>query len=318
MRRFLLLALWFVAGALLVLVPASPAGAHASVTSPNDLPVNTQQTIVMSVPHELEDTIYNTKVEIAVPTGWQVQGCTTKPTWTCSHAQEGGFRVITWVKSGAPSEDEIFRFTVRTPSTTGSYPFPTIQTYSNGFEAAWIGGPGTDEPAPVLRTVPNTGGPTTTRPTTPPPTHGQPGPSPTNPNNPGPNNPSPGPGDPPGPAPTAPGATTSTTEPGDASTTTDTTEPSDSSTTTDTTDRDDDDRSDDEDGGDPDTTAGDDEGGSEEAAVPGDDDGDGGAGGLVAVLIVLLLAAGAGAGLYLYRRAQAGGGAEPPSPASAA
>jgi hypothetical protein len=298
MRRYVLLLLSAALGGLLTVVPSSPAGAHAYFNGVTSVPANAQRTLVMIVPHELEDGIYNTKVEIAVPNAWQVQGCTAQATWSCSSANDGAFRVITWTKGAGqpPAGDEAFEFRVRSASSAGTWAFPTIQTYSDGTEAAWIGEPDAPEPAPRLQTTP--AGATTTRPPATPPPHGSPGPQPTAPNGPGPTTPSPGPSQP---SPTAPGATTTTTEPGDTSTTTDTTEPSDRSTTSETTDRDD---RDDDDG--TTTTDGSDDGSSEEATAGtrDPDDGGGGSGALVAILVVVLLAAAGGAGFYIYRRAQ--------------
>lgn len=155
-----------------VVATASPAGAHARfVGAPASFPVGTDQNLSLEVPHERDDATFNTEVKIAVGEGWQPLACTEKPTWTCSIGAEAGRDVVHFIKDpgAGPAEDETFQFRVRTASTVGTYPFPTIQIYNTGEEVAWIGGSGSTEPAPVLKTSPPGGTTETTSPTTSPP-----------------------------------------------------------------------------------------------------------------------------------------------------
>ena len=191
------------AGAVVLLL-ASPAGAHAVIDSHSAVPVSTDQTLNMYVPHELEDTVYNKEIKIQIPGGWTNPTCVPKPSWTC--AIDGG-SVIHFRKTDSSLfvDNENFPFTIRAAATVGTFAFPTIQLYSNGSESAWIGGGG--EPAPTIRTVPDGTTPTSGPPPTPPP-HSTPAPT-------APPAPSPDPG---GAAPSGGQPTTST--PGGAPTTT--------------------------------------------------------------------------------------------------
>lgn len=152
---------------------AAPAGAHATFAT-SSVPVNSNQTLTMDVPHEREDNVYNTQVVVAMPVGWQASSCASKATWTCSIGTQSGRQVVKFVKnSGAPrAEDESFTYAVHTASSVGSFAFPTLQTYSTGETVSWIGDPSAPEPAPVLRTYEGAP-PPTVAPTTVPP-HGSP------------------------------------------------------------------------------------------------------------------------------------------------
>lgn len=293
-------------------VPASPAGAHATLPS-TPLQVGTTNSVAMSVPHEREDSFWNTEVVVAVPAGWQALTCQVKATWTCALGTEAGFQTVTWTKAAGsdPVEDERFVFSVRAASTVGTYPFPTIQVYNDGLEVAWIGPPSSAEPAPRLSTVPRTTGPTTTVAQTAPPTHTPPtSPSVTSPTQiPTPTSPG-GQGGPTGPIPTVvppagqPGGTTTTTRAGATTTTTDPTETTavDGSTTTDDPDEDEE-----SDGTSVDDSSGGFGGEVEEAGAPGlgvpDDDGGGNDAGLAVLAVVVLVIGGAGAALFLRQRA---------------
>jgi LPXTG-motif cell wall-anchored protein len=154
MRRSLAAAGVF--AALLVLLSASSAAAHAVfVGTPSGVPVDTDQALVMNVPHERGDDVYNVEVTVAMPAGWQPLSCQVKDTWTCELTTLDGRRVVHFVKSSGapPAEDETFGFSVHTATTVGSFSFPTVQKYSSAEIVRWISDPGTEEPAPVLRTI---------------------------------------------------------------------------------------------------------------------------------------------------------------------
>ena len=158
-------------GALLfVAAGASAAHAHAVFQGqPSGFPVNTAQQLTMNVPHERDDTTYNVGVTMYLASGWQPLACEPKPTWTCSIGQADGRPLIRFAKAAgtAPAEDELFRFSVKTAATTGEFSFPTIQTYNTGESVRWIGSKGSQEPAPILRTLPPGDAPVATVPTTP-------------------------------------------------------------------------------------------------------------------------------------------------------
>jgi hypothetical protein len=289
-----------------LLLPATTAHAHASL--PPTLEVGTTSTIPLDVPHERDS--HNVEVAVRIPAGWQVQApCIAQETWSCALGTDSGLQTVTWTKDdGADlADDETFRMRIRAASTVGTYAFPTVQLYADGTEAAWIGSASSEEPAPVIRTVPRTGGPTTV-PTVAPPTHvpttRPTGPTPTAPSPTAGPGPGPGPG---GPAPTVappdgPDATTTTTRPGaTTTTTTDRTDTTDEDATTSTTDPDDRD----DDGGTDDPSGGGGEG--EEAGGPdvgaSDEDSDDSSTGLVVLALVVLVIGGAAAALFLRQRA---------------
>ena len=128
--------------AISLAVSATSAGAHATfVGGLTTFPVNTQQNLVMSVPHERSDEYWNTEVIIAMPASWNATSCATKATWTCTVGTEDGFQVVHFTKSAGagPAEDETFRFTDTTAPTVGSFSFPTIQGESDCVEDGCVG-----------------------------------------------------------------------------------------------------------------------------------------------------------------------------------
>lgn len=146
----------FVAGALAAVatvVMASPAHAHARfINTPGSIGLNSDVALTMFAEHEQGDGVWNVRLAIQVPSGWSAVSCETKATWTCAKSVDGGHDVITFTKSAgaAPAEDESFTFTLHTGTTSGTSPVPTVQTYSNGFEALWVGPAGSSDPAPRL------------------------------------------------------------------------------------------------------------------------------------------------------------------------
>lgn len=158
------------AAAAAVLAIASPAGAHATFGGATAVAGQTQP-LSLEVPHELGDGPYNVDVLIGVPAGWTAVGCTTKASWTCSIENHDGQPAIHFVKApgSAPAEDENFTFTVTAPNSIGTFSFPTIQTYSNGTKAEWIGGSNPPAGITTKAAAPTTAPPTTAPPTLPPP-----------------------------------------------------------------------------------------------------------------------------------------------------
>ena len=147
-----------VAALLSVAASASAAHAHAVFQGqPSGFPVNTAQQLTMNVPHERDDTTYNVAVTVYVASGWQALACEPKPTWTCTIGQADGRPVFRFAKAAgtAPAEDELFRFSVKTAATAGEFSFPTVQTYNTGESVRWIGSKGSQEPAPILGTLPS-------------------------------------------------------------------------------------------------------------------------------------------------------------------
>ncbi len=143
------------------------ADAHAVfVGAPASVAADTDIALTVSVPHERDDTTYNVGVAIQLPEGWTGSSCPSKPTWTCVIGRESGHDVIRYAKDdgAAPAEDEIFVIDVHTGPTPGTASFPTLQTYNTGETVAWIGEPGTAEPAPSLQVISAAAPPTTIAP----------------------------------------------------------------------------------------------------------------------------------------------------------
>lgn len=140
--------------AALVLGSAAPAWAHATFSSPatGKVAAGTTVALAMEVPHERGDTDHNSRVDVVVPDGWTATACTAQAGWTCTaKATVSGRPAVTWTKSDAtPGQDETFRWSAKAAGTAGDYAFKVLQTYQDGVVKRWIGGPGSDEPAPVL------------------------------------------------------------------------------------------------------------------------------------------------------------------------
>lgn len=145
-RRPLTLAL---ALALVVLLPGT-ALAHASFDV-TQLPAGSSQDLVLRVP--LERDADNDLVEVLVPGTWTVDACEGADGWTCTQDETtDGDTVVTLERSpGGPGDTERFGLSLTAPQEEGVYAFPTIQTYADGIEAAWIGEPGSDAPAPRVQ-----------------------------------------------------------------------------------------------------------------------------------------------------------------------
>lgn len=154
MRRPLLLTGLLTAA--LVTVPALPALAHATFSSPAKVKADTDTKLILDVPNERDDPVHNTGVKMAVPSGWKPLACDAAAPWSCTVETTGsdGRTVVAWVKAadGATAGDETFSFTVHT-GPAGKVAFPVVQSYSNGESVAWSGPTGSKEPAPTLEAV---------------------------------------------------------------------------------------------------------------------------------------------------------------------
>jgi uncharacterized protein YcnI len=138
------------AGAVIAAFPAT-AWAHAEFQGNSSVPANSDQKLTLNVPEEKGPSVHNTKVVIAVPSGFSVSGCDPKPQWKCAVAPASqGRTTVTYTRESGDDPDSNFRFGVRTPGR-GEYPFATSQTYTDNSTARWNGAPGSDNPAPVLK-----------------------------------------------------------------------------------------------------------------------------------------------------------------------
>jgi uncharacterized protein YcnI len=135
-------------------VGVTPAWAHATFQGLKVL-AEAESEVNLFVPHEQDEATYNVEVVVAVPADWQALACTEKPSWTCSLSMSGQTPTITFTKGPGTerADDENFAFRVRSPGAAVSSSFPTRQVYSNGVTMEWSGPPGSQKPAPLLRTL---------------------------------------------------------------------------------------------------------------------------------------------------------------------
>ena len=146
MRRRIaaLAALAFVAG-------AAPAAAHVQVT-PSAVAPGDPVTFEILVPGEKSEA-HTTEVALQVPRGVLPFAYEDQPGWrrTVQKAPDGTVDVVRW--RGRLATDGFVRFAVLagTPEREGDLVWKAVQRYSDGSEAAWIGAPGSENPAPVTR-----------------------------------------------------------------------------------------------------------------------------------------------------------------------
>lgn len=135
---------------LLLLVTALPAWAHAGFDV-REVPASGSLDVELRVPIEIEAG--NEFVDVLAPAGWTVDACTPPAGWDCSsEVRDDGATVVNIERTadGDPAT-ELFALSMTAPAEQGSYAFPVVQTYDDGTEAAWIGEPGGDRPAPVIQ-----------------------------------------------------------------------------------------------------------------------------------------------------------------------
>lgn len=151
--------------AVLLAAAVGSAGAQPTFGDVTSVPADAESALTMSVPHE-RDAAHNTRVVITLPAGWDAVACLTKPTWTCALVESDRKASFAFTKDegAAPAEDEIFGFTVHSPTHAGTFAFATRQVYSDATVVTW--------PGPILETsVPaSTPAPTPTPTPTPDPT----------------------------------------------------------------------------------------------------------------------------------------------------
>ena len=115
----------------LVIAAADVAWAHV-VLSPKQVPANTYQKLVVSVPTEKD--VPTTKVRVEVPEGFTVTNVQPVPGWQHEFEKDQGLiNAITW--SGgkiAPEEFQEFTLQAKTPKDTGEYAWKACQTIEDG------------------------------------------------------------------------------------------------------------------------------------------------------------------------------------------
>ena len=96
---------------------------------------------------------HTTEVALQVPKGLLPFAYEDQPGWrrTLERADDGSVGVIRW--RGRLATDGFVRFTflAGTPEQEGDLVWKAVQRYDDGHEAAWIGAPDSENPAPVTR-----------------------------------------------------------------------------------------------------------------------------------------------------------------------
>jgi periplasmic copper chaperone A len=163
-------------GAVVVAALAAPsaAAAHVSV-HPNAVPAGANATLDIRVPNET-DNATTTKIQVKFPPGfigvatqpppgWSAKVLTSKlakPVQTDDGPIDTQVSEVDWTARGGagikPGEFANFPISVALPGKAGDVlTFKTVQTYSNGQVARWIGAPDADQPAPTIDVTPKGG-----------------------------------------------------------------------------------------------------------------------------------------------------------------
>jgi uncharacterized protein YcnI len=156
------------------LAAPSAAAAHVSV-HPNAVPAGANATLSIRVPNET-DNATTTKIQVKFPSGfigvatepppgWTAKVLTSKlakPVQTDDGPVDTQVSEVDWTaRAGAgikPGEFAQFPISVALPGKAGDVlTFKTVQTYSNGQVARWIGAPDADQPAPTIDVTPKGG-----------------------------------------------------------------------------------------------------------------------------------------------------------------
>jgi uncharacterized protein YcnI len=147
--------------ALALAIPAA-ASAHARV-SPAVSVSGKLQLYSLAVPTE-KSNLTTTKIVMTVPSGFGIDSFAPPPTgWTQSLSQTGSgnnavIQKVTWTGGHTPTgEDSLFQFLAQ-PSSSKTYTFQVLQTYSDGSIVDWAGPETSAAPAPTIDAVSSLGG----------------------------------------------------------------------------------------------------------------------------------------------------------------
>ncbi len=127
---------------------AAPAAAHIQVTPTAAAPGDPVKFEVL-IPGETD--AHTTDVALQVPKGVLPFSFEDQPGWkrTLETADDGSVGVIRWRGRLASDGFVQFSFLAATPEKEGELVWKAVQKYDDGEEAAWIGPPDSDNPAPV-------------------------------------------------------------------------------------------------------------------------------------------------------------------------
>ncbi len=148
-------------GAVLGLLTAAPAFAHAEMSPPIAL-AKTLQLFTLAVPTEKENAT-TTEVSLTLPSGFSIDSFVPSPGWKREVQQTGSgenavVQKVTWTGGKVPTDDDsVFQF-LATASDAKTYTFGVRQTYSDGSIVDWSGPESSDNPAPRVEAKSSLGG----------------------------------------------------------------------------------------------------------------------------------------------------------------
>lgn len=133
-------------GAMALLAPV--ASAHVQV-SPTVAAPGDPTLVTVVVPGESD--VGTRQVEMKMPDGVIPFSFEDTPGWARRIARKpnGGVDRIIWTGRLAKDGFVRFSFIAGTPTTPGTIAWKTLQTYADGEVVSWIGGPGSETPAPT-------------------------------------------------------------------------------------------------------------------------------------------------------------------------
>jgi periplasmic copper chaperone A len=138
-----------ITAALLLAALAPAAAAHVQVM-PKQVAPNDPVVFTVLVPNERDNP--TTSVQVEIPEGVVPFSFEDTPGWErqTDTAEDGSVTSVEW--TGELPEGAFVRFGIlaSTPETEGTLTFRAVQTYADGTEAAWVGAPDSDEPAPTV------------------------------------------------------------------------------------------------------------------------------------------------------------------------
>ncbi len=147
--------------ALVALIAASTAAAHARISPPVSLSKELQL-YSLAVPTEKENAS-TTKVVLTVPQGFSIDSFVPSPGWHRVLQQTGSgesavIQKVTWTGGSVPTgEDSLFQF-LGEPASNGTYDFTIQQTYSDGSIVTWSGPESGENPGAAIEAKSSLGG----------------------------------------------------------------------------------------------------------------------------------------------------------------
>jgi uncharacterized protein YcnI len=127
---------------------AAPAQAHVQVTPTEAAPGDP---VVFEVLVPGETDAHTTEVSLQIPNDVLPFSFEDVPGWkrTVEQGDDGSVAVVRWRGRMATDGFVRFAFLAATPEQEGELVWKAVQRYDDGEEAAWIGPPDSESPAPV-------------------------------------------------------------------------------------------------------------------------------------------------------------------------